>query len=88
VKQDFSKYDLKERISLLELAVWKCVCQLSKEASASCNALEWHLWSVLGWKLAKKEMRHSNSIAITIGHVKEFLVIEHRSIPSLPTNIW
>lgn len=56
-----SKYEEKERMFLLELAVWKAACIVVASSMA-------------GWHENKEECRNDNMIEIVLKHVRSFLV--------------
>jgi len=75
------RYEMKERISLLELAAWKVACiyqqdELQREGSirALSNWLSAKYFVEHGWKDYRTEMRQSNRISIIVESVVPFLV--------------
>jgi hypothetical protein len=67
------KYDYMERVSLLELAAWKLVCQIAHPPDNASGAIFWQRWLNTGWKAKKDEMRFSNAIVIVINNILLFL---------------
>jgi hypothetical protein len=59
-----------ERVSLLELAVWKAVCIATKDNGCHHS---WQEWLGEGWKAAKPETRSAREIGIVIESVLPFL---------------
>lgn len=68
------RLEIKERLSLLELAVWKAACQLSPPVATlttpqrsysaldcTAAALDWHIWFATGWRAVKADVRHPGS---------------------------
>jgi hypothetical protein len=82
VKALIQKYEQMERLSLLELAVWKAACisragQEEVDSKTSIKTLHdailWVANNHHTWKKYRKEMRKSNAIEIVIQHVLPFL---------------
>jgi hypothetical protein len=73
VRLALEKYEIMEKISLLELAVWKTACQMSIPPVALRDSLDWHLWLTSGWESKKNKMRQTNAISIIVAHVCTFL---------------
>jgi hypothetical protein len=71
VKVLLTKYHRMERISLVELAVWKAVC--IGTCGTNQGHLEWAQWTRHGWKRAKNETRQSNEIAVVIAALLPFV---------------
>lgn len=67
------KYEYMEPVSLLELAVWKSVCQIAHPPDNANDAIFWQRWLNAGWKAKKNEMRPSNAIFIVMTNVLPFL---------------
>jgi hypothetical protein len=73
------KYEQMERLSLLELAVWKAACTSCVEFDSKTNMKTLHdaILFVANnrhtWKKYRTEMRKSNAIEIVIQHVIPFL---------------
>lgn len=68
------KFEYRERLALLELAVWKAVCiAISENASEQKDYHSWQNWVREGWKENKITMRDANEIGITVASVSPFL---------------
>jgi hypothetical protein len=64
-------FETMERISLLELAIWKAACIMEKTEELTYYAmLEWKL---RGWKESKAKMRRSSAIDVIIRNTLPFL---------------
>ena len=77
-KRHLPWYESLERISLLELAVWKFVCEscdtaAKSEKSRGWSYLEWKRWLATGWKDHKKTHYRSNRLVSIMKHVVPFL---------------
>jgi hypothetical protein len=70
------KYEDMERISSLELAIWKHACIQIPTKTVSNNALDWQGWFQQGWKENKDSTRHSPAISGIIPHVLPFLGVQ------------
>lgn len=72
-----SEYEQLERLSLLELAVWKSACLVSMPPcrnGATIDYLALLQWSKTGWKEHKQIVRqNTNAIAIALTHVVPFI---------------
>ena len=69
-----SKYEHMERISLLELAIWKAVCiAIPVNVVAKNDYHSWQDWARNGWKGGKSAMYKANEIGIIISSVIPFL---------------
>ena len=63
-----------ERLSLLELAVWKALCTLELPISKT-NTEESRAWETEGWKAMKSRLRHHRGVnIILLSQVVPFLV--------------
>jgi hypothetical protein len=68
------KYELMERVDLLDLAVWKATCFLSPPQNVTFrNVVDCQAWMCSGWKVLKEEMRGSNAITIIHAQVLPWL---------------
>jgi hypothetical protein len=74
-------YEFRERIALLELAVWKAVCILHPErctvAEKRKGFIAWQNWVRHDWKEHKAAFRNANEIDIVINCVMPFLRVEN-----------
>jgi len=61
-----------ERVSLLEQAVWRSVCQMAPNGSSK-DPLYYMNWFTEGWKEQKEKMRGLNAISVIITAVLPFL---------------
>ena len=66
------RFEHLERVSLLEQAVWRSVCQLHP-ANTTSDPIYNFQWFQQGWKDRKEEMRHFSSIEIVVKSVLPFL---------------
>jgi hypothetical protein len=65
------KYEKMEKISLLELTIWKAACIMEKTEELTYYAmLE---WNSRGWKDSKAKMRRCSAIDMIIRNVLPFL---------------
>jgi hypothetical protein len=68
------KYERKERLALLELAVWKAMCIGTFQPNPQSQGYhEWLAWTWHGWKSAKSKTQRCNEIGIVIPAVRSFL---------------
>jgi hypothetical protein len=65
------KYEHKERVSLLEMAVWKASCVMDKSEELTYYAML--DWKSRGWKESKDKMRSCNAIEVIVRSVLPFL---------------
>jgi hypothetical protein len=65
---------MSNRLSLLELAVWKYCCQKCQDEPPG-NYIAWKQWNSKGWKKMKSTYRPSNDINIIMLQVTSYLVI-------------
>jgi hypothetical protein len=68
---DIFKYEHMERISLLELGVWKAACILDKDESKKIH--EMMEWVNHGWKQNKTRLRHSTATTVIVESVLGFM---------------
>ena len=66
-------FEQMERLSLLELAVWKALCTL-EHPFPMMNLKEIRAWETEGWKAAKSRFRRHRGINIILSQVVPFLV--------------
>ena len=68
-------YKRLERISLLELAVWKFTCVVTDDThTGPCQTyLEWKQWDTHGWKTLKKQHYRCNQVVILMTAIVPFL---------------
>jgi hypothetical protein len=66
--QKLKRYEHLERISLVEQAVWRAVCQMTPKSPKN-DTLFWRRWLVEGWKERKEELRNCNAIPIILPFV-------------------
>jgi len=76
------RYEMKERISLLEIAAWKAACiyrqdeiQRERDIRAHWNWLAAKSYVENDWKEYRTEMRHSNRVNIIVERVVSFLLV-------------
>ena len=68
------QYQHWERISLLELAVWKFACLNSMDnENGKASFLEWSRWFESGWKQHKKSHYRSDQVVIVMKAIVPFL---------------
>jgi hypothetical protein len=70
------EYEYRERVHILDLAVWKALCQLRTDAGKVKKDTDFHAWldwKRRGWKAIKGEMRDSNDLDIIVTSVSPFL---------------
>ncbi|KAL7573948.1 hypothetical protein ACA910_001959 [Epithemia clementina (nom. ined.)] len=68
------RYEQRERISLLQLAVWKYSCMADLPDHKLLTSLAaWKLWEKDGWKVGKKKHFQSNEVVILMDAVVPFL---------------
>jgi hypothetical protein len=72
VKAMVSKLMYRERVAVLELAVWKAVGTMHT-AKREMEYEEWTEWCREGWKADKTRMRSSNAISVIMTSVLPFL---------------
>ena len=70
------QYKHLERISLLELAVWKfaCLSMDQKQDRTKQSFLEWSRWYTSGWKQHKKSHYRCNQVVILMKAIVPFLL--------------
>jgi hypothetical protein len=71
-KAMISKLKYRERVGLLELAVWRSACLMHAPKHEMAFA-DWIEWYRKGWKADKTRMRRSNAISIIMARVLPFL---------------
>jgi hypothetical protein len=69
-KRVLFEFEHRERVSLLELAVWKAVCIAVKDNGCHHS---WQEWFRDGWKSCKPRVRAANEIGIIVTSVLPFL---------------
>jgi hypothetical protein len=67
-----AKCIFKERLTMLELAVWKSLCMMQAPNNAK-NFYEWNLWCSEGWKGYKADSREVGELQTIISCVLPFL---------------
>jgi hypothetical protein len=73
-KELISKYERKERVALLELAIWKAMSIATFQPNPESQGYHgWLEWMRHGWKGAKGETQGCNEIGIVIAAVRLFL---------------
>jgi hypothetical protein len=72
VKVMVAKLKYRERVALLELAVWKSVCTMHT-SKREMEVEEWMDWFRKGWKADKNQVRSSNDIRVIMTSVLTFL---------------
>jgi hypothetical protein len=66
-----------ERLSLLELAVWKYCCRKSR--TEPVGYLDWKLWHDGGWKTATSACRPSSDIHVILTCVTRFAIAKRHA---------
>jgi hypothetical protein len=71
------KYERREAIALLELAVWKAVCLVNDDddddqMTKRKGYLSWKVWSTVGWKESKGALHNTNAVGIIVMAVLPF----------------
>jgi hypothetical protein len=66
------RYELRERLALLELAVWKAGCKVNPPDAVK-DALSHRYWWTEGWKASKQSMRSCPAIHVVVTNVLPFL---------------
>jgi hypothetical protein len=64
------KYEQRERLALLELAIWKDLCLQKMPDSDYSKAVE---WMKSGWKTLKQELRNSSAIVTVVSLVRPYI---------------
>jgi hypothetical protein len=73
-KELVSNYERRERVALLELAVWESICIATFQPNPENQGYhEWLGWTWHGWKSAKSKTQRCNEIGIIIDVVCSFL---------------
>jgi hypothetical protein len=70
------EYALKQRMWLLELAVWKALCLIRMPFASEATTPDYHMlqdWCRHGWKVNKSATRNSNEIGIILRAVLPFM---------------
>jgi hypothetical protein len=68
--KSLERYNYKERLVTLALAVWKTQCILEAPVAGYLASLE---WARSGWKTIKSEQRDSNAMEIIVKAVQPYL---------------
>jgi hypothetical protein len=66
-------YESRERVALLELAVWKAICVAKFQPKQIQGYHEWLAWTWHGWKSEKSKTQGCNEISIVIAAVRPFI---------------
>ena len=77
-KDLLSHFEQMERLSLLELSVWKALCVIYFPRPMR-NMLEVKEWETMGWKAVKRDHRHDRGINIILSGVVPFLLTKKAS---------
>jgi hypothetical protein len=72
VEKTLRRYELRERLALLELAVWKAGCKMNPPDAVK-DALAHRYWWTEGWKASKQSMRSCPAIHVVVTNVLPFL---------------
>jgi hypothetical protein len=77
------KYERRETVALLELAVWKALCMVNDDhLTKRKDYLSWKVWSTVGWKENKNALQNANDIGIIFMAVLPFLPGDNgRNVP-------
>jgi hypothetical protein len=75
VENTLAMYEWKERLLLLDLVLWKSVCQSNPRIHSVCTDSyhAWRDWTSHGWKQRKGEMRRCRDIDIILKAILPFL---------------
>jgi hypothetical protein len=75
-EETIEEYECQARVHILDLAVWKALCQMSIDSGKMKTNMDFHAWldwKRSGWNKVKREMRDSNELDIIVTSVLPFL---------------
>jgi hypothetical protein len=72
VEKILARCYLRERICMLELAVWKAMCLKELDPSEMTDLHYWFNWCRDGWKTRKGDFRYSSAMAVIVSRVLPF----------------